>query len=73
MRRYARRMDGIAANLEAAAARGRESTMSDARTSAGESVRPEAQMAAAADHALFTEALLKAARAHFDEIKTVTK
>jgi hypothetical protein len=66
-------MNPIAADLERAAQVGRERTEHDAATTAAGTAGVESQMAAAAEHELFTEALLAAAHSHFEEIRTVTR
>ncbi|MGH7708621.1 MAG: hypothetical protein ACREM8_05145 [Vulcanimicrobiaceae bacterium] len=68
-------MEPIAADLERAARSGREHTERDAALTARATTTSglESQMSLTAEHELFTEALLAAAHAHFEEIKTVTR
>ncbi len=63
----------IASNLEAAARSARERTTGDAAATARNPLAIDGSLGVAAEHELFTEALLGAAKAHFEEIKTVTR
>ena len=68
-------MEPLALDLERAARMGRERTLVDASATSRHTKGTglETSMSQTAEHELFTEALLAAAKAHFDEIKTVTK
>jgi hypothetical protein len=71
-------MDPLSFDLEGAVRAGRDRTTTDAAATArrvgqGGSAGLETAMSHSAEHELFTEALLAAARARFAEIKTVTK
>jgi hypothetical protein len=68
-------MDPLAIDLERAARLGRERATSDAAATARRTTGSglDRAMADTAEHTLFTEAILSAARARFAEIKTVTK
>jgi hypothetical protein len=68
-------MDPIAIDLERAARFGRERTFGDASQTAQHTTgeRIEGAMSATAEHELFTEALLQAAKQRFGEIRTVTQ
>ena len=68
-------MDPIARDLERAARFGSERATADAASTARKTSGSglDEAMARTAEHALFVEAVLSAAKARFAEIKTVTK
>jgi hypothetical protein len=68
-------MEPIALDLERAARSARGRALNDASATARhlEGAGLENSMAQSAEHELFAEALLAAAKARFAEIKTVTK
>jgi hypothetical protein len=68
-------MEPLALDLERAARRARERALGDASSTAQHlgGTGLESSMSQTAEHELFAEALLAAAKARFAEIKTVTK
>ncbi len=68
-------MDPLAIDLERSVRVGRDRTLEDASATARHigANGLESSMSQTAEHELFTEALLAAAKSRFEEIKTVTK